>query len=118
MLKQELIHSHIMMAIFCGWEPQKPNKEFPNGYLKLDEETVSNDAILEELPYQTDWNYLHAAWGLFIDANKELSHEEREPIKELMINVEEAILDNDQDLAFKELIRGINYINQLKLQET
>lgn len=116
MLKQELIHSHILVAILCGWEPQKPNKEFPNGSMFLstgdtpeDQNEVSNDNILEELPYSTDWNYFLAAWDT-------LSEEDGEKeFIDILNNIEDAILDVNIELAFKELLRGINYLNQRKL---
>lgn len=122
MLKQELIHSHILVAIFCGWEPQKPNKEFPNGYLLMraeegDEQDtkVSNDDVLEELPYQTDWNYLMVAYDRFRTQAEDLDlNTDKESILDNLI---QAILNYNSDLAFKELLRGVNEINQLKLQE-
>lgn len=128
MLKQELIHSHIIVAIFCGWEPQKPNKEFPNGSLFLstgdtpeDQNEVSNDDILGELPYATDWNYLMAAWEVFTQSNDTISGADKKDIdlmEEIAHNVETAILEVNIDLAFKELVRGVNALNQLKLQES
>lgn len=124
MLKQELIHSHILVAMFCGWEPQKPNKEFPNGYLKLEDETdpveiVSNDAVLEELPYQTDWNYLMAAYNIFRDiAEDQEDAEDEEDLMKIRDSIIEAILDYNVDLAFKELVRGVEALNKLKLQDS
>jgi hypothetical protein len=125
MLKQELIHSHILVAIFCGWEPQKPNKGAPNGYLRLiedgDFQDVSNDTILEELPYATDWNYLMAAYDEYRNQAEEDRGDDQVPDSSLMDirdSLIEAILGVNIDLAFKELVRGVNVLNQLKLQES
>lgn len=124
MLKQEMIHSHIMVAIFCGWEPRKANKNFPNGYLHLKEEAeedeflVSNDTILEELPYATDWNYLMAAYDVFRTESEEEKYDKgAEDLMNIRDHIIDAILEYDIALAFKELVRGIDLTNQLKLQE-
>lgn len=125
MMKQELIHSHIIVAMFCGWEPQKPNKEFPNGYVKLDEglgemnSLVSNDNILEELPYQTDWNYLMAAWKKFDDSVETILDKDNSDteVRSIRNNMIDSILNVNLEIAFKELVRGVDYINQLTLQE-
>lgn len=125
MLKQELIHSHILVAMLCGWEPQKPNKEFPNGYLLMrgeeaDEQDtkVSNDTIIEELPYGTDWNYLMAAYNVFRDiAEDQVDPESEEDLMKIRDSIMDAILDYNIDLAFKELVRGVDKHNQLKTQE-
>jgi len=128
MNKQELIHSHILVAIFCGWETEKPTNtpifgvSYPNGYLKIitDDgvDLVSNDDILEELPYATDWNYLMAAWDVFRtqwieDKDPEIDME----VDKIIQNIEEAINKVDLPLAFKELVRGIEALNKLKLEE-
>jgi len=126
--KAELIHSHILVAMFCGWEPQKPTKtlifgeSYPNGYLKLmegdDLHLVSNDKILEELPYATDWNYLMTAYDKFRDAAEEGGTDDKDALMDIRDTLIEAILDFNIDLAFKELVRGIETINQLKTEET
>lgn len=126
MLKQELIHSHILVAIFCGWEPQKPNKEFPNGYLLMranegDEQDtkVSNDDILEELPYEKDWNYLMAAYDVFRTQAEEIDEDDVfKPVMNIRDSLIDSILDYNIEGAFKKLIEGVNQINQLKLQES
>ena len=122
MLKQELIHSHTLVAMFCGWELQKPNKMAPNGFITLDDEgTVTNvslDAILDELPYATDWNYLMIAYDKFRDAAEEGGTDDKDALMDIRDTLIEAILDFNIDLAFKELVRGIETINQLKTEET
>lgn len=125
MMKQELIHSHILVAMLCGWEPQKPNKTYPNGHMRMraDEgdavdEIVSNDAILDELPYGTDWNYLMAAYNEFRDiAEGQEDPENEEDLMKIRDSIIEAILDYNIDLAFKELVRGVDKVNQLKTQD-
>ena len=125
MQKQELIHSHILVAIFCGWEAARPNKTYPNGYLRLhsgdgDEmpETVSNENILEELPYGSDWNYLMVAYNEFRDIIKDQNDpENEEDLTQVKDSLAQAILDFNIDLAFKELVRGITMYNQIKIQE-
>ena len=47
MMKQELIHSHIIVAMFCGWEPKKPTKDDPNGYLALLEDNEIHRVVRE-----------------------------------------------------------------------
>lgn len=124
MLKMELIHSHILVAVFCGWEVQKPNKTFPNGYLILKEEGehpvfVSNNEILEELPYGTDWNYLLPVYDIFRDAaeNKEEDTTEADLLMKIRDILMDAILEVNIDLAFKELVRGIETLNNINLEE-
>jgi len=129
MKKQELIHSHIIMAIFCGWESRKPNKEFPNGYLYLKEESdeeeeeffVSFDTILEELPYAEDWNYLMAVWGKFRDECLNNEDEDSRKTTAFFTEIEESIIsvcfyNGDKDLLFRELIRGIEKFNEITNQ--
>ena len=125
MKKQELIHSHILVAIFCGWEACRPNKDFPNGYLKLeddDDETykVSNDSILEEIPYQTDREYLTTAVKRFKEeiTNEEISNEQPLPeLQKISVEINAALGAGDYDRAFHELVKGVEKYNQFKLQE-
>jgi len=124
MNKQELIHSHILVAIFCGWETEKPTNtpifgvSYPNGYLKIitDDgvDLVSNDDILEELPYATDWNYLMAAWDIYKE--DEVRDDNIVKMESITKNIRTAILSYNIDLAFKELVRGIEELNKLKLE--
>jgi hypothetical protein len=74
---------------------------------------------LEELPYATDWNYLMAAYNEFRDqAENRIDQEDKHQIMKIRDSVIDAILDYNIDLAFKELVRGIETINQLYLEET
>ena len=124
MHKQELIHSHILVAMLCGWEPRKPSKLHPDGYMELEvegqtlPEIVANDDILEQLPYSTDWNYFMAAWDTFEENQVVIGEDCTEELDTIRNNIVQAILCCDLELAFKEMVRGVNTINQLKLQET
>ena len=122
MMKQEQIHSHIIVAMFCGWEPKKPTKDDPNGYLALLEDNeihrVSNNNILEEIPYATDWNYLMTAYDKFRDAAEEGGTDDKDALMDIRDTLIDAILNFNINLAFKELVRGIETINQLKTEET
>ena|SRR3972149_1674437 len=115
------IEDHKIVAIFCGWEPRKPNKEFPDGYLYLEndgiKETVSPDVITEELPYATDWNYLMEVWKILAGQELEGEEEEIEKVNEVLKTIESAILNVFIQLAFKEMIRAIRMIEELKLSE-
>lgn len=126
MLNEDFIQGHIDMAVFCGWEPQKKNEEFPNGYLlmSLDNEieTVSVDKILEELPYGSDWNYLMVAWKNLKSVTKEdtdlYSTEESNQMDEIWNRVSQYLEDVDIELAFIEVVSGIRFYNALKTKET
>jgi hypothetical protein len=114
--------------MFCGWEPKKPTKDDPNGYLALLEDNEIHrvsDNILEELPYATDWNYLMTAYDKYRTEAEHLDsvHAMGEdddiiPLMKIRDTLIEAILDFNINLAFKELVRGIETINQLKTEET
>ena len=125
MTEEENEHNHMITAVFCGWEARKPIKEYLNGYLELEEEevgchVVSNDDILEELPYGTDWNYLLPAYNVYREKVKEEVDYDEVTIRKLMITLDDlttAILYVDIDKAFKKLVTGIELYNTIKIAE-